>query len=237
MSSVGVVGLGVMGSQLVLNLAEKLREPVSGFDLDSVKAKATADAAAAEFQGSPPVSTFAELAPFVASLAQPRRVLLLVPAGKPVDAAVGALQPLLAAGDVIVDLGNEWFEETQRRQAALQPTGVLFMGCGLSGGESGARHGPCLMPGGPEEGWVLLRPMLEAIAAKVPAEQPSAAKLEPCVTYIGGGGAGHYVKMVRERPRRPHGTPLPAGTPPALAHHPLHAHSPAQPSASRRLLR
>ena len=186
-AAVGVVGLGVMGSQLVLNLSEKLQQEVAGFDLSAEKAAALLGLAAEE--GGLSVVTHTDLEAFVACLKQPRRIILLVPAGKPVDAAISGLSKLLSKGDVIVDCGNEFYANTERRQKAMAP-GVLLMGCGLSGGESGARRGPCLMPGGPREGWVLLRPILEAIAARVGADR------DPCVRYMGGGGSGHYVKMV-----------------------------------------
>ena len=168
-SAVGVVGLGVMGSQLTLNLAEKLSAAkrsasrVSGFDLDEKKAQATRAAAALEGEHLR-VDAFTSLAPFVASLSRPRVLLLLVPAGKAVEAAIEGLLPLLDKGDVIVDMGNEWFEATEARQARIAPTGVLYVGCGLSGGGEGARRGPCLMPGGPREAWELLQPLLEVCA-------------------------------------------------------------------------
>jgi hypothetical protein len=143
-------------------------------------------------QGDLRVSAFSKLEPFIASLAVPRRVMLLVPAGRPVESAISSLMPHLSAGDVIVDFGNEWYEKTEERQKRIEPSGIIYVGCGLSGGESGARHGPCMMPGGGEAGWKLLQPVLEKIAAKV--ELPGESY--PCVRYIGPGGAGHYVKMV-----------------------------------------
>ena len=199
-SAVGVVGLGVMGSQLTLNLAEKLGPSgarVSGFDLDEAKAKATREAAVKEGQNA---DAFTSLTPFVSSLSRPRRLLLLVPAGKAVEAAIEALLPLLDKGDVIVDMGNEWFQATEARQARIAPTGVLYVGCGLSGGGEGARRGPCLMPGGPREAWELLRPLLESVAARIHVKAGLAAtggaEGFACVRYIGPGGSGHYVKMV-----------------------------------------
>jgi len=187
----------VMGSQLVLNFAEKLRQPVSGFDLDAKKAAATS--AAGKEEGFA-VSAFTSLGDFVASLERPRRVLLLVPAGKPVEAAIDSLLPLLDKGDVIVDMGNEWFQATEARGKRVTPKGIHYVGCGLSGGSDGARRGPCLMPGGPREAWELLQPLLESIAARVHTStglgSSAGAKGFPCVRYIGPGGAGHYVKMV-----------------------------------------
>lgn len=167
-SAVGVVGLGVMGSQLVLNFAEKLERPISGFDLDAKKAASTTAAGQAE---GFTVSTFTSLADFVASLERPRRVLLLVPAGKPVEAAISSLMPLLDKGDVIVDFGNEWYQNTEARQKRVEPTGIHYVGCGLSGGGEGARRGPCLMPGGPREAWELLQPLFEV--RRAPCRPPA----------------------------------------------------------------
>ena len=178
-SAVGVVGLGVMGSQLVLNFAEKLRRPISGFDLDPKKAAATEAAANAEVGLD--VSAFTSLEAFVSSLERPRRVLLLVPAGKPVEMAIDALMPLLDKGDVIVDMGNEWFQATETRQCRVMPKGILYMGCGLSGGADGARRGPCLMPSGPREGWELLQNMLEVRLVLPSKAQPLPASASvPC---------------------------------------------------------
>jgi 6-phosphogluconate dehydrogenase len=124
----------------------------------------------------------------VSAIAPPRRVLLMVPAGKPTDASIGKLAPLLASGDVLVDGGNARWQDTERRQAELQARGIALLGCGVSGGEQGARHGPALMPGGTSEAWEALRPVLEAIAAQTESG--------PCVAHVGPGGAGHFVKMV-----------------------------------------
>ena len=224
-SEVGVMGLGVMGSQLALNLAEKLGSPVSGFDLDGAKGAGTRRASIA---AGLRVRAFTSLRPFARSLKRPRKVLLLVPAGKPTDAAIKALMRVLSKGDVIVDCGNEWYVNTQRRERQLRAAGLRYLGCGLSGGARGARDGPCLMPGGAKAGWELVRPLLEAIAATAPAaalgggrltraKEASAPRVDvghatagaaapateeaaagryPCVRYIGPGGSGHYVKMV-----------------------------------------
>ena len=178
-------------NQLALNFAEKLKQPVSGLDLDVAKGVATEKAAAE--QGGLQVHAYTDFAKFVSSLEQPRRVVLLVPAGKPVEGAISSLLPLLDKGDVIVDMGNEWFELTETRQARVTAAGVHYMGCGLSGGGDGARRGPCLLPGGPRDAWKLMQPLLEAIAARVTTSSGSSY---PCVRYIGPGGAGHYSKMV-----------------------------------------
>jgi 6-phosphogluconate dehydrogenase len=124
----------------------------------------------------------------VAAVERPRRLLMMIPAGAPVDEMIGRLGPTLQRGDVLIDGGNSWFEDTARREQALRTTGLHFVGCGVSGGEDGARNGPSLMPGGSVEAWTLLRPVLEAIAATTEAG--------PCVTHVGPGGSGHFVKMV-----------------------------------------
>jgi len=116
-------------------------------------------------------------------------VILLIQAGKPVDEAIAALTKLLEPGDMIVDGGNEWYQNTERRGAAVAANKLMYMGMGVSGGEEGARHGPSLMPGGPREGYKILEPILTKIAAQVTSSGP-------CVTYIGPGGAGNYVKMI-----------------------------------------
>jgi 6-phosphogluconate dehydrogenase len=136
----------------------------------------------AKFEGTP---TFEQ---FTTALSRPRRIMMMIPAGKPVDATIEKLQPLLERGDVLVDGGNSWFEDTRRREAALRPTGIHFVGCGVSGGEEGARFGPSLMPGGSNESWAIIRDVLESIAATTEAG--------PCVTHVGPDGSGHFVKMV-----------------------------------------
>jgi 6-phosphogluconate dehydrogenase len=125
---------------------------------------------------------------FVASLARPRKVMIMVKAGAPVDAVIEQLLPLLEAGDIVIDGGNSLYADTERRDAWLTPLGLRFIGAGVSGGEEGARKGPAIMPGGPASTWEVMKPIFEAIAAKVDGQ--------PCVIHIGPGGAGHYVKMV-----------------------------------------
>ena len=136
----------------------------------------------AKFEGTPTFEAF------TAALSRPRRIVMMIPAGKPVDMTIDKLKPLLDRGDVLIDGGNSWFEDTRRREAALRPTGILFVGCGVSGGEEGARFGPSLMPGGADETWPIIGDVLEAIAARTEAG--------PCVTHVGPDGAGHFVKMV-----------------------------------------
>jgi 6-phosphogluconate dehydrogenase len=181
---IGMVGLGVMGENLSLNIAEK-GFPVAGWDawpepVDRFIAKGRESNAA--------VKGFKSLPEFVASLRRPRRIIMLVKAGEVVDKTIAALRPLLEPGDMLVDGGNELYRNTERRFAELQPAGIRFFGMGVSGGEEGARHGPSLMPGGDRAGYDDMAPILTKIAAQVDDG--------PCVTYCGPGGAGHYVKMV-----------------------------------------
>ena len=180
---IGLIGLGVMGENLALNL-ERNGFSVTGFDLDAKKrdsfAKRTASLQACA------VHSLTEL---VVNLQLPRRVWIMVPAGAPVDAVLNELKPLLSPGDVVIDGGNTLYKDTQRRIDSLEGTGILYVGSGVSGGEEGALHGPALMPGGSPEAWPLVRPFLQAIAAK--AEDGQA-----CCEWMGPGGAGHFVKMV-----------------------------------------
>ena len=178
----GIIGLGTMGRNLALNVESR------GFRVVvwNREQEWTDDFVVAHrgqgFVGSDSLETF------VAALARPRRILMMIPAGKPVDDMAERLRPLLDAGDVLVDGGNSWYLDTKRREAALREAGLHFVGCGVSGGEEGARTGPSLMPGGSTEAWLALRDVLEAIAAR----SPSGA----CVTHVGPDGAGHFVKMV-----------------------------------------
>ena len=181
---IGVVGLGVMGRNLALNM-ERHGYRVAGYDLDAAKARSFAEAAESGKQvalaGSPEA--------LAAMLARPRRILLLVPAGAPVDSAIDHLKGVLEPGDILIDGGNSFFLDTERRSTALASDGFHFVGAGVSGGEQGALWGPSIMPGGSREAWDALAPILRAIAAV-------AEDGEPCVEYMGPGGAGHFVKMV-----------------------------------------
>ena len=181
-SDIGLIGLAVMGQNLVLNI-ESRGWQVSVYNRTAEVTKA--------FVGAHPGRKLvaAETLPaFVAGLAKPRRVMLMVKAGAPVDAVIEQLLPLLEAGDIVIDGGNSLYADSERRAAALEARGLVFMGTGVSGGEEGARKGPSIMPGGSAAGWQAMRPIFESIAARVDGE--------PCVTHIGPGGAGHYVKMV-----------------------------------------
>ncbi len=180
---IGLVGLGVMGQNLALNIQSR-GFSVAGFDLDPAKA----EAAARKWAGRERMTTVATLANLAGVLSTPRRILMMVPAGKPVDAVIQELKPALARGDILMDGGNSFFQDTDRRSRELEAAGVRYIGTGVSGGEEGALHGPALMPGGHEDAYRLVEPILTAIAAKVDGE--------PCCGYIGKGGAGHYVKMV-----------------------------------------
>ncbi|MCI0682842.1 MAG: NADP-dependent phosphogluconate dehydrogenase [Gemmataceae bacterium] len=177
----GMVGLGVMGRNLLLNFADHGFR-VAGLDTDP--AKVTALSA----EGGSRVIATGEARTFIDSLRLPRAIILLVPAGKAVDAVTGQLSPHLAAGDLVIDAGNSHFKDTERRAKELAARKLHFFGLGVSGGESGARRGPSMMPGGPREAFERVRPMLEAVAAKVDGQ--------PCVAWLGPGAAGHYVKMV-----------------------------------------
>jgi 6-phosphogluconate dehydrogenase len=177
----GMVGLGVMGGNLARNLASH-GFSVAGYDLAEDKRRAFEQHA-----GEGPIAAFADVPGFAAALEKPRRIILLVPSGV-VDNAINSLKPYLDRGDLLIDLGNSFFGDTERRSVELEKEGFLFVGSGVSGGEKGALRGPSIMPGGQREAYELIRPSFEAIAAKVNGD--------PCVTYIGPRGAGHYVKMV-----------------------------------------
>ncbi len=179
----GMVGLGVMGRNLLLNVADHGFKAI-GFDKDPVK---TGDFEKAASPGTT-VKGVNSLEEMVARLATPRRIMILVPAGKPVDDVIESLLPLVTPGDIIIDGGNTYYTDTLRRYEYLQPKGLHFIGIGVSGGEEGARFGPSMMPGGNSEAWEHLKPVLQSIAAKVNGE--------PCVDYMGKGAAGHFVKMV-----------------------------------------
>ena len=178
----GMIGLGTMGRNLVYNMCDH-GYSVAGFDTD----KAKVDALGSEANGAN-VFGAGTLDAFLEALKTPKVVMLLVPAGKPVDIVINELLPMLRKDDLIIDCGNSHFSDTDVRIARLQKDNIQFMGVGVSGGEWGARHGPSIMPGGTIEAYKRVGPMLEAISAKVNGE--------PCAAWMGPGSAGHYVKMV-----------------------------------------
>ncbi|HSH82428.1 MAG TPA: NADP-dependent phosphogluconate dehydrogenase [Herpetosiphonaceae bacterium] len=182
-AEIGVVGLAVMGQNLARNIASRGTR-VAVYN----RTYARTEALMREYPDPNLVGT-ADLPAFVAALQRPRRIVLMVQAGAPVDAVVSELQPLLEAGDILIDGGNSFFQDTERRARDLAAGDIRFLGVGISGGEEGALHGPSIMPGGPREAYDQVASILTAIAARAPDGTP-------CVSYLGPGGAGHYVKMV-----------------------------------------
>jgi len=180
---IGLVGLGVMGSNFALNMADRgFRVAVYNRTKEKTHHFMNEEVNPGSIEAGYSLEDFAGL------LKKPRAVLIFVPAGEPVDEVISELAINLESGDLIIDCGNSHFSDTGRRDASLSKEGFLFLGMGVSGGESGARDGPSLMPGGSEEGYRRVQPILEASAARV--------KGDPCVAYLGPGSAGHYVKMV-----------------------------------------
>jgi 6-phosphogluconate dehydrogenase len=180
---IGMIGLGVMGRNMLLNMAEH-GFPVAGYDNDPSKVEALQKESAENDN----IHGVANIKDFIGLLRRPRAVMMLVPAGPPVDSVLGDLLPHLEKGDLIIDAGNSYFKDTNLRARNLIGKGIQFLGVGVSGGEEGARHGPSIMPGGPKEAYERVRPLLEAVAAKVNGD--------PCIAYLGPGSAGHFVKMV-----------------------------------------
>lgn len=180
---IGMVGLAVMGRSLALNMADKGFR-VAGYN----RSRSVTDEMIAQWphENFAPFYTLEDL---VSALKRPRKVMLMVKAGAPVDGVLDQLVPLLEPGDIVLDGGNSFFEDTRRRAAALEAKGLRYFGVGVSGGEKGARFGPSIMPGGDKAAYEQeVKPILEAIAAR--------AEGEPCCAYMGPDGAGHYVKMV-----------------------------------------
>lgn len=181
----GLIGLAVMGQNLVLNAADH------GFSVSVYnRTSSKTDEFMAGEAGDKAITPTYSLEEFVESLEKPRIMQIMVKAGGPVDAVIEQLKPLLDEGDIIIDGGNSFFPDTERRAKDLEAANLRFIGMGVSGGEEGARLGPSMMPGGTEEAYGFIEPLVTAISAKAPADGA------PCVTYIGPGGAGHYVKMV-----------------------------------------
>jgi 6-phosphogluconate dehydrogenase len=181
-AKIGMMGLGVMGQNLILNI-ERNGFPVAIWDREGK----VIDEFAGKQSGKQIIAT-RSVKEFVKSLERPRRIMIMVKAGDPVDWTIEQVLPFLEAGDILIDGGNSYFQDTRRREKDLSAKGFRFVGAGVSGGESGALWGPSIMPGGSREAYQELRPILEAIAAKVDDG--------PCVTHVGPDGAGHFVKMV-----------------------------------------
>ncbi|KAF2313408.1 hypothetical protein GH714_010831 [Hevea brasiliensis] len=185
LSRIGLAGLAVMGQNLALNIAEK-GFPISVYNRTASKVDETIHRAHNE--GQFPLSGHYTPRDFVLSIQRPRSVIILVKAGAPVDQTIAALSEHMEAGDCIIDGGNEWYQNTERRIHEVNEKGILYLGMGVSGGEEGARHGPSLMPGGSFEAYNNIKDILQKVAAQV--------EDGPCVTYIGEGGSGNFVKMV-----------------------------------------
>lgn len=183
-ADIGLIGLAVMGQNLILNMADH------GFTVAAYNRTVSKvdDFIAGPAQGKSIVGAH-DLKEFIARLKRPRRVMLMVKAGAPVDEFIDLLLPFLEKGDIIIDGGNSHFPDSQRRYEALKAQGILFVGAGVSGGEEGARHGPSIMPGGNPEAWPHVKEIFQSIAAK-------SDDGTPCCDWVGEGGAGHYVKMV-----------------------------------------
>ena len=182
-AQIGLIGLAVMGQNLVLNMASK-GYTVAVYNRTTSK---TEEFAANEARGKSIIPAY-NLRDFVQALERPRKVMVMVKAGGPVDAVIDELTPLLEPGDIIIDGGNSYFKDTIRRTEALAAKGIHFLGVGISGGEEGALKGPSIMPGGPKEAWDQVGRIFIDISAKVDGE--------PCCAYLGGDGVGHFVKMV-----------------------------------------
>ena len=179
----GMIGLAVMGENLALNVSDhNFSVAVWNLEGDVV------DRFTTKFGSGRQITGTKTLEDFTRSLARPRRIMMMIKAGAPVDSVIKNIRPYLEPDDVLIDGGNSWFKDTQRREEELRASGIHFFGCGVSGGEEGARFGPSLMPGGKRDGYERMKPVFEAIAAKTNSG--------PCVTYVGPDGAGHFVKMV-----------------------------------------
>jgi 6-phosphogluconate dehydrogenase len=180
---IGLIGLAVMGENLVLNLESK------GFSVAVFnRTTSVTDKFAATRAKGKNIHPARAIEEFVGALKKPRKAMMMIKAGKPVDQVIGEVAPLLEKGDVLIDGGNSLFSDTQRRCKDLESRGIHYVGCGVSGGEEGALKGPSLMPGGSRESWEIIAPIFRKIAAQVDGE--------PCCRYMGPDGAGHYVKMV-----------------------------------------
>ena len=187
-ADIALIGLAVMGQNLVLNMADH-GFTVAVFNRTTSVVDEFVNGSA---KGASIIGTHS-LEELVATLKRPRRVMMLVKAGQPVDDFIEKLIPLLEPGDIIIDGGNSNYEDSIRRTAHVESKGLLYIGTGVSGGEEGARHGPSIMPGGSPAAWPHVKPIFQAISAKVPEGDPNGA---PCCDWVGENGAGHFVKMV-----------------------------------------
>ena len=187
-ADIAVIGLAVMGQNLILNMNDR------GFTVVAFNRTVSKvdDFLAHEAKGTNILGAHS-LAEMVALLKKPRRVMLMVKAGAAVDEFIEHLLPVLEPGDIIIDGGNSLFEDTIRRVKYVESKGLLYVGTGVSGGEEGARHGPSIMPGGSPAAWEHVKPIFQAIAAK--AKDPASGADQPCCDWVGEGGAGHFVKM------------------------------------------
>lgn len=189
LSDIGLIGLAVMGENLALNMERNgfqvsVYNRAEGAEANVVSNFISGRGAGKRFQG------YTDLAQFVQSLERPRKIMMMIRAGKPVDLVIEGLLPYLEAGDIVIDGGNSNWEDSERREATLRQRGIYFVGAGISGGEEGALNGPAIMPGGAVEAWPHIQPIFERIAAKAPEDGL------PCCSWVGGGGSGHFVKMV-----------------------------------------
>ena len=183
-SDIGLIGLAVMGENLALNIANH-GFPISVFNRTTSKVDEFVTGRAA----GKPVTGTRSLEEFVGSLKSPRKIIMLVKAGKAVDELIGQLVPLLKPGDILIDGGNSLFTDTIRRTKEVESKGLLYVGSGVSGGEEGALKGPSMMPGGSPAAWPHIKPIFQAICAKTPDG-------DPCCDWIGENGAGHFVKLI-----------------------------------------
>lgn len=187
-TDIGLIGLAVMGENLALNMERNgyyvsVYNRPDGAEADVVNRFISGRGAGKRFEG------YTDLEAFVQSIERPRKIMMMIRAGKPVDMVIDGLLPYLEAGDIVIDGGNSNWEDSERREAYLRERGIYFVGAGISGGEEGALNGPSIMPGGAVEAWEEIRPIFQAIAAKAPDGTP-------CCSWVGAGGSGHFVKMV-----------------------------------------
>ena len=186
MNDIGLIGLGVMGSNLILNIYDNYSKNISGFDIDINKINDLS----IKIKDKNTILLFNELENFVNSVKTPRKIIILIPSGKYVDNLLDKITPYLSENDTLLDGGNEWYKNTIKRQnlPLILSKNIKYLGCGISGGEKGARTGPCMMIGGPIEGFTNFFPILDKITAKY--------NNHSCFDYFGNGGIGNYIKMV-----------------------------------------